>query len=373
MCRAFLPGMIERGAGDVINLASVSGKRPRFAALPTARPRWRSSGSPLPSPSRSVRTVSASTRCRPPRSRANEWSATSGWRPSARRRRYDEARDAFVSVRPGPDGHRGRGGGGGGRDARDAGHVRGRRRPLRGHGRVTAPPLKGRVRDGEQLLGVLLRMPAEETRGDARSGRLRLPGDRLRARTGRPRRCGSIWPSLNCRGWPCSYGWGTAEPASCCAHWTPVPKGVIAPHIDTVEQATALVDSAHYPPVGHRGFATYGRAGRFGGVEPAEHLQLRAEHLVFGMIESPSGSRMRPTSPRCRAWTASWSAPRTCGRRPRRRILTRSRPYARCTRCSPSAEAYGWTSSTALSRPRRLFADGAQLVVYNLTATLMDH
>lgn len=28
MCRAFLPAMVERGAGDVINLASVSGKRP---------------------------------------------------------------------------------------------------------------------------------------------------------------------------------------------------------------------------------------------------------------------------------------------------------------------------------------------------------
>ncbi|HEX4786989.1 MAG TPA: SDR family oxidoreductase [Actinospica sp.] len=34
MCRAFLPGMTERGTGDVINLASVSGKRPLTRRTP---------------------------------------------------------------------------------------------------------------------------------------------------------------------------------------------------------------------------------------------------------------------------------------------------------------------------------------------------
>lgn len=34
MCRAFLPSMIDRGAGDVINLASVSGKRPLAGRTP---------------------------------------------------------------------------------------------------------------------------------------------------------------------------------------------------------------------------------------------------------------------------------------------------------------------------------------------------
>jgi len=34
MCRAFLPPMIDRGAGDVINLASVSGKRPLARRTP---------------------------------------------------------------------------------------------------------------------------------------------------------------------------------------------------------------------------------------------------------------------------------------------------------------------------------------------------
>jgi NAD(P)-dependent dehydrogenase (short-subunit alcohol dehydrogenase family) len=36
MCRAFLPGMVDRGYGDVINLASVSGKRPLERRTPYA-------------------------------------------------------------------------------------------------------------------------------------------------------------------------------------------------------------------------------------------------------------------------------------------------------------------------------------------------
>ena len=36
MCRAFLPGMIDRGRGDIVNIASVTGKRPLARRTPYA-------------------------------------------------------------------------------------------------------------------------------------------------------------------------------------------------------------------------------------------------------------------------------------------------------------------------------------------------
>lgn len=69
-------------------------------------------------------------------------------------------------------------------------------------------------------------------------------------------------------------------------------QGVVAPHVDTVEDARALVASAHYPPRGERGFATYPRAGRFGSVPADAHRATAAdETLVVAMIESPPAVR----------------------------------------------------------------------------------
>lgn len=63
--------------------------------------------------------------------------------------------------------------------------------------------------------------------------------------------------------------------------------GVIVPHVDTVEQARAVVAAAHYPPVGERGFATYSRAGRFGARGIAEHLErAAATTIVVPMLET---------------------------------------------------------------------------------------
>lgn len=82
---------------------------------------------------------------------------------------------------------------------------------------------------------------------------------------------------------------GTAEPALALRALDQGVAGVLAPHLDSVSDAEALVRSAHYPPLGQRGFAAYTRAGDFGTADPDElrHAYLDRA-LVLGMIEAPA-------------------------------------------------------------------------------------
>lgn len=66
--------------------------------------------------------------------------------------------------------------------------------------------------------------------------------------------------------------------------------GVICPHVDSVDEARALADAVLYPPRGRRGFAGYTRAGSYGLVSGAAHLERYADGpLVVAMIESEQG------------------------------------------------------------------------------------
>jgi 4-hydroxy-2-oxoheptanedioate aldolase len=62
--------------------------------------------------------------------------------------------------------------------------------------------------------------------------------------------------------------------------------GVVVAHVLDPADAAAAVDAAHYPPQGHRGLALTTRAGRFGTAALADHLDRAArETLVFVQIE----------------------------------------------------------------------------------------
>jgi 4-hydroxy-2-oxoheptanedioate aldolase len=234
--------------------------------------------------------------------------------------------------------------------------------------------VKTRVQAGEQLLGVLLRMPAEEllemcavTGFDF----VILDGEHG------PMDLGLVRTHLvlaERHGMRVLVRVGTGEPASVLRILDLGADGVVGPHVDSPAQARALVDAAHYPPLGHRGFATYGRGGRFGQVSPADHLAAAREHtLVIGMIESPEGVAQVADIVTVPGLDGIMVGPADL------RIASGPDdldPAVAIDRVHEAVSVAGKvrmdivTGTSAAIRSRE---DGAQLVVYNLTHTLMEH
>lgn len=152
--------------------------------------------------------------------------------------------------------------------------------------------MKQRLRDGERLLGVLVRMPAEELVEMAGIAGFEYalidcehgPADLIPLR--------QHIAAAQVHGMDVLVRVGQREPALIQRVLDHGAAGVVVPHIDDAGQAAAVVHAARYPPVGDRGFATYGRAGRYGTRGAADHLAADArETLVIAMVESSAGCR----------------------------------------------------------------------------------
>lgn len=234
--------------------------------------------------------------------------------------------------------------------------------------------LKARLAAGERLLGGLLRLPAEDlTEMAAMSGFDFVvvdcehgPGDVVDLRR--------HIVAAETHGVGVLVRVGSDDPALALRALDQGAAGIIAPHIDTPEQARALVDAVHYPPVGRRSFATYTRAGRFGTVDPAAHqARLLAETLVIGMIESPVGVTNTaqviavPGLDGIMIGTADLRASSTSGD-PDPSVSVREVNRHLAEQGSLRMDIVGTRDAA-----RAAFDDGAQLVVYNLAHTLMAH
>jgi 4-hydroxy-2-oxoheptanedioate aldolase len=150
--------------------------------------------------------------------------------------------------------------------------------------------LKSRLQAGEHLVGALVRMPCEEVVEmlavagmdflliDCEHG----PADILALRT--------HIALAQVHGVPVLVRPGEREPATVLRALDQGAQGIVGPHIDSAQEAQDLVGMVHYPPVGHRGFATYPRAGRFGTVSADAHRTSAAETLVVAMLESPDAA-----------------------------------------------------------------------------------
>jgi 4-hydroxy-2-oxoheptanedioate aldolase len=234
--------------------------------------------------------------------------------------------------------------------------------------------LKARARDGEKLLGVLLRMPAEElVEMAALSGFDFLlidcehgPADLI------PLRQHLALATMH--GVEVLVRIGSHEPALALRVLDQGATGIVAPHVDDAETARELVDSVHYPPLGRRGFATYSRAGRFGLAEPAAHRQrMLDDTLVLGMIESPAGVAAAadifavPGIDGTMIGTADLGASRTDDDPSVADLVTSVNTVLAASR------ALRMDIVTSPQRATAAFAEGADLVVYNLAHALMGH
>lgn len=150
--------------------------------------------------------------------------------------------------------------------------------------------LTSRLQAGEHLVGALVRMPCEEVVEmlavagmdflvvDCEHG----PADIAALRT--------HIALAQVHGVPVLVRPGEREPAMILRALDQGAQGIVAPHVDSAAEARDLVGAVHYPPAGHRGFATYPRAGRFGTVSADDHRAAAGETLVVAMIESPGAA-----------------------------------------------------------------------------------
>jgi 4-hydroxy-2-oxoheptanedioate aldolase len=234
--------------------------------------------------------------------------------------------------------------------------------------------VKARVAAGERLLGLLLRIPAEELlEMTAVSGFDFVVVDCEHG----PADVGQLRAHIalaDAHGVPVLVRVGSDEPALVLRALDAGADGVIAPHVDDPAAAAALVAAAHYPPLGHRGFATYGRAGRFGSIEPDEHHRRSTENtLVIGMIESPVGVRNAAEIIDTPGLDGILVGPADL------RISTTpgdpdpAESLAEVHRLLVDQGSIRMDIVSDVAQARSAFAGGAHLVTYNLTHTLMQH
>lgn len=234
--------------------------------------------------------------------------------------------------------------------------------------------LKQRVLAGERLLGTLLRMPAEElvemvaVSGfdfvliDCEHG----PADLTELRR--------HIMAAQIHGADVLVRVGSSEPALVLRALDQGASGIVAPHIDTPEQAAALVDSVHYPPLGHRGFATYSRPGRFGLADPDAYRQrLVDQTLVIAMIESPAGVRNAAEVVAVPGLDGIMIGPADLRTSTGPQDPDPAVSFAAVNATLAEQGSMRMDIVADLEHAGAAFDGGAQLVVYNLAHSLMSH
>jgi 4-hydroxy-2-oxoheptanedioate aldolase len=234
--------------------------------------------------------------------------------------------------------------------------------------------LRSRALAGDRLLGVLLRMPSEElvemaaiagydfVLVDCEHG----PADVVPLR--------QHIAAARMYDVPVIVRTGSHDPQLTLRVLDQGAEGILTPHIDSVADARALVAASHYPPLGVRGFAAYGRAGRFGEVPAAAHRErLLANTLVLGMIESPSGVGAAADIAAVDGLDGIMLGPADLAATSGPGDPSLEEASAAVHDAFSNAGKFRMAIVSDPGAARQAFDDGARMVVYNLAAALMTH
>ena len=233
--------------------------------------------------------------------------------------------------------------------------------------------MKERAQHGDRLLGVLLRIPGDELVEmvalsgfdfvliDCEHG----PADLVPLRQ-------HIAAAL-LHGCPVLVRVGSHEPALVLRALDHGATGIVAPQSTPPRMPPIWSTSVHYPRLGRRGFAGYSRPGRYGLVPAAEHNSAYSRNAGLRHDRVPGGSGGRRGDPGYARPGRHHDRP---GRSPSLLHQRRPRPDGVDRPGAHRAGRHGLAAAAdrdSAVDATAAFADGANLVVYNLAHTLMDH
>ncbi len=233
------------------------------------------------------------------------------------------------------------------------------------------PSLRHRLAAGEQLVGALLRMPAEELvemLAVAAHDFVLIDCEHGSADLGALRHHVTAAESF---GLPVLVRTGADDPRFVLRALDLGVQGLIAPHVDGVEDAARLVRAVRYPPHGDRGFARYSRVGLYGAAAGEEHRRGADEVLVIAMIESPaavdaaSAITQAPGIDGYLIGAADLDAARTATDPPVEELVRR-------THATTAPGSIRLDLAGSADAARTALNDGARVVVHNLTLEMMD-
>jgi 4-hydroxy-2-oxoheptanedioate aldolase len=233
------------------------------------------------------------------------------------------------------------------------------------------PSLRARLDAGDDLVGALVRMPAEEILEmlavaghdfvliDCEHGSADLTALRHHV------------TAAEAFGLPVLVRMGADDTPFVLRALDLGVQGVIAPHVDTPEDADRLVRSVRYPPHGERGFATYSRAGRYGARSGEDHRRSAQNILVVAMVESPTAVEVASAITSVAGvdgyliGTSDLSAARTAADPPLDELVRRA--HAKAASGTIRFELAGSADAA-----RAALDDGARVIVHNLTLEMMQ-